>query len=332
MRRMALALLLGSAAFPSGVHAQGGGLVVLVVDEQSRPIEGAVVRVSQLSAATNSEGMAHFPGLAPGRWEVVTRFVGYRPDIRDVVVLGREPIRVIVKLDPAPLHLAPVIVEATRPGVYGIVSSHRLLPIDLAEVHLLGIRTRRVLTDTAGRFSHPEARGNYLVRVSAPGYMDRRFSLTVPEGGGREVLATLDPAPLGYQGASNRERMLLNELGRRLAWANPRHILTAATLREHGMKSICEVPEVGSTYRDIERRGGILLMDGEEVVPNLCSIHAHEVEVVEWGSNYCSATSGGLVSVFDARCRRLPQASGQAGRVRARVLRGGPYLVVWLRS
>src|SRR5690606_33644929 len=133
------------------------------------------------------------------------RFIGYRPDIRDIVVSQPGPTRLTVTLDPTPLMLPPVVVEAIRPGLFGIVSTTRLEPLPGAEIQLLGRSGRTLRADSAGHFMHPEAVGSYLVRISARGYEDRRLGVTIPEGGGQEVLIHLSDAAPGYQGASNRE-------------------------------------------------------------------------------------------------------------------------------
>lgn len=330
MRRLVLALLLGGAAFPSGLLAQGGGLAVLVVDEHSQPIEGAVGEVSELTAVTDEEGMMYFPGLGPGRWQLHVRFIGYRPEVREVMVAGIEAVRVIVKLEPAPLYLAPVIVEATRPGVFGVVSTNRLEPIGNAEVQFIGRSGRTVRTDSAGRFMHPDARGPYMVRISARGFVERRFSLSVPDEGGREVLMTLDVAPEGYLGASNREHALFWDLTRRLAWTNPRQFLTSEDLARFGTGSICDAPQIATTVARMGRMDVDALIDGEFRVPNPCGLRSHQVQLIEWGPNACAPTAMGAMELLRDRNRLMPTASGQAGAVRRRIGQCPPYLSVWL--
>ncbi len=315
---------------PGVLAAQG--LAVLVVDQDSRPIEGAQGQVSELVATTGADGMMYFRGLPPGLWQITTRFIGFLPDVRDVTVSGsgREPTRVLVKLVPAPLRLPPVVVDATRPGLYGIVSTTRLEPLVNAEVRLLGRGPRTIRTDSAGGFMHPEAEGEYLLRVTAEGYRERRFSLNVPEGGGREVLLQLDAAEPGYQASGNRELYYLRDLSYRLAWARPNSVLNRGKLAEFGMRSVCEVPEVGSMVNRQHLRGLVTLLDGQYLVPNLCGIRADAVEIVEWGRDVCAATAGALADLFQRICNPTRQASGQAGSVRSRIRQGPAYLIVWL--
>jgi hypothetical protein len=322
-------LLVGGALLVPGLVA-AQGMAVLVVDEQSRPIEGAQGQVSELIATTGADGMMYFRGLPPGLWQLTTRYIGFRPDVRDVTVSGREPTRVLVKLVPVPLRLPPVVVEATRPGLYGIVSTTRLEPLANAEVRLLGRGARTIQTDSAGGFIHPEAEGEYLLRVTAEGYRERRFSLSVPEGGGREVLVHLDAAEPGYHASGNRELYFLRDLSFRLAWARPNSVMTRGKLAEYGTRSVCEVPEVGSVVNRQHLRGLVTLIDGQYLVPNLCGIRADEVEVVEWGRDVCVGSAGALADLFQRICNVMPQASGRAGSVRSRIRQGPAYLIVWL--
>ncbi|MFN2317950.1 MAG: carboxypeptidase regulatory-like domain-containing protein [Gemmatimonadales bacterium] len=320
-------VIAGLLLVPGFLTAQG--LTVLVVDERARPVEGAQGLVGELRANSGADGLIRFPALAPGRYRLITRFIGYRPDIREVVVTSAGPTRLTVTLDPTPLMLPPVVVEATRPGLFGIVSTTRLEPLPGAEIQLLGRRGRTLRADSAGHFMHPEAVGSYLVRISARGYEDRRLGVTVPEGGGQEVLIHLYDAAPGYQGASNQEKWNLQDLSFRLAWANPRQVLTRSDLEKYGVRSICEVPQLASTVTRMERLNAEALIDGNFAVPNPCAIRAHEVQVIEWGDNRCASTAMGIGELFRGKARAMPEASARAGVVRRRISRCLPYLSVW---
>jgi hypothetical protein len=320
-------LVAGSLLMP-GVAA-GQGLEVLVLDERARPVEGAQGQIDALRAPSGADGRIRFPALSPGRYQLITRFIGYRPDIREVVVTEPGPTRLTVTLDPTPLMLPPVIVEATRPGLYGIVSTTRLEPLPGAEIQLLGRSGRTLRADSAGHFMHPEAAGSYLVRISARGYEDRRLGVTIPEGGGQEVLIHLYDAAPGYQGASSREKWNFRDLSFRLAWANPRQVLTRSDLERYGVRSICDVPQLSSTVTRMERLNAEALIDGDFSVPNPCSIRAHEVQVIEWGDNACASTAMGVGALFRGRARPMPEATARAGAVRRRISRCLPYLTVW---
>lgn len=310
-------LVAGWLLMPGG--AAGQGLEVLVLDERARPVEGAQGQVGELRASSGADGWIRFPALAPGRYQVITRFIGYRPDIREVVVAEPGPTRLTVTLDPTPLRLPPVVVEVTRPGIYGIISTNRLEPLPGAEVILMGKRGRTVRADSAGHFIHPVAVGAYLVRFSAKGYEDLQLSVTVPEDGGRELLVHLSDARPGYRGADNRQKWNFRELSSRLARAHPRNVLTRADLDSHRFRSICDIPQVRTTVAQMERVGAETLIDGDFTVPNPCGIRAHQVQIIEWGPNVCATTPMGFMDLFGSR----------GGAVRSRAERCPPYLRVW---
>ena len=299
--------------------AAGQGLEVLVLDERARPVEGANGQVGELRASSGADGLIRFPVLSPGRYRLITRYIGYRPDIRDVVVAEPGPTRLTVTLDPSPLRLPPVVVEATRPGIYGIISTNRLEPLPGAEVILMGKRGRTVRADSAGHFMHPVAVGPYLVRFSAKGYEDLQLSVTVPEAGGRELLVHLSDARPGYWGADNNKKWNFRQLSARLARANPRNVLTRADLERYRFTSICDIPEVRITVDQMRRVGAETMIDGDFSVPDPCGFRAHLVQIIEWGPDVCANTPMGFMDRFG----RLD------GPVRSRAERCPPYLRVW---
>lgn len=305
-------------------------VIVRVEDAQGRPVPGADGQLGALGASTGLDGILTFSAVPPGTHALSIRAIGYRSESREVMITGPGPVRLTVTLERIPVLLPPVVVEATRPGVFGVVSTARLDPLERAEVHLLGRRGRTLRTDSLGRFAHPEAEGPYLVRVSARGYEDVRLSVAVPEEGGRELLVQLSEARPGYQGAGNRERWMLRELGFRLAWSNPLQVLTREELARYGLRSICEVPQLAPAIRLMESQGASAVIDGDFSVPNPCAIRAHQVQLVEWGMNSCASTAMGVAQLFRTSARRMGEASGRAGVVQRRTLRCPPYLLVWL--
>ena len=73
------------------------GRVVLVSD--GRPLRGAYVSVNpndaRSSATVDSTGVFKISGLAPGRYRLSVRSIGY-PEVADSIVLGRDGLRVLV--------------------------------------------------------------------------------------------------------------------------------------------------------------------------------------------------------------------------------------------
>lgn len=321
-------LVAGSFLMP-GVAA-GQGLEVLVLDERERPIEAAQGQVGELQAVTGADGIMRFPTLPPGRFQVVIRAIGYRPDIREVRVTSPGPARLTVRMNPAPQVLPPVIVDATRPGLYGVVGDRRAQAIIGAEVELLGMRGRSVATDSTGAFAFPLAAGVNLLRITRAGFEERRFSVTIPEGGGQELLVQLAEADGSSREIGRGERSALRDLRSRLAWGTRRSVMTSADLERFGTVSVCDMPILNSVTRD--RRGSTLgVVDGWQVTWSVCDYRADEVELVEWGDNVCADPTGVLSRMFRASClgRRESRGIQSRGGVSSRDLPG--YIIIWRR-
>lgn len=328
-RSALLAGLLATLALPAGAAAQQQ-VIVLVLDERSQPLEGAVGRIGEATAASPASGLMVFGGLMPGRYELTVRAIGYQSAVREVEVGAIAPARVIVKLDPAVVILPPVIVEGRRTGLYGIVTNDRLEPLEGARVELLGRRGRPVETDAAGEFDFPLAVGANLLRITHPGYRERRFSITIPEGGGQEVLVHLAGDDGRGRVSGDGELAALRDLRSRLAWGNRRDVMTRDDLARFGDLSICDMPILNTVARD--QRGTTLgVVDGWEVTWNVCSFTADEVELVEWGGDVCQDPTGQLVRLFRASCRAMQETRGFGGSRRAAALELPGYLIVWTR-
>ncbi|HUG28185.1 MAG TPA: carboxypeptidase-like regulatory domain-containing protein [Gemmatimonadales bacterium] len=327
MNRVAAVLLLSWAVAPAVLVAQGGGLAVLVMDQDSRPIEGAQGIVDRLIATTGADGMMYFPGLAPGQYQLTTRSVGFRWAVRQVGVTGQQTTRVIVKLEMAAVALPPVIVNAVRPGLYGTVSNTRLEPLVDAEVRLIGRRGRTIRTDSAGRFSYPEATGAYLVRFSANGHEQGRFGVTIPSEGGQEMLVQLRDNPWD-EGPSNLQRANERRMTTLISWSNRRDVLTRLDLLQYGTMSLCEVPAIRGAIRRVEIGGGFTQLE-------TCLIRASEVELVVWGPNSCFIPSQYEPVSFEARYARMRVTFGVSETVRlaARARQGTrncpPYMAIF---
>ncbi|HUG28661.1 MAG TPA: carboxypeptidase-like regulatory domain-containing protein, partial [Gemmatimonadales bacterium] len=240
------------------------------------------------------------------------------------------PARLTVRMNPAPQVLPPVIVEAVRPGLYGVVGDRHAQAIIGAEVELLGMRGRSVTTDSTGAFAFPLAAGVNLLRISRPGFEERRFSVTIPEGGGQEVLVLLAEADGNSREIGRGERGALRGLRTRLAWGTRRSVMTSADLEQFGSVSVCDMPILNSVTRD--RRGSTLgVVDGWQVTWSVCDYRADEVELVEWGANVCADPTGVLRTMFRASCLGQRQSGGiqPRGGASTRDLPG--YIIIWRR-
>lgn len=263
--------------------AAAQGVVVMVLDEHGQPVEGVDGQVGDLLATSGSDGLIFFLGLEPGRYQLTLRIAGYHPDLRTVMVPAGSPVRLTARLNPAARAQRPMVAEGMSPGLYGLVKDAALQPVPDAEIHLLGRRGGVARADSAGRFGWPDAQGAYLVRVTAPGFRESRFSVNIPAGrAGQEALVWLVRADTAYRGTSNAELLLLRQLGRRLSAARPQQRLTRVELEAYGFRSLCTIPQLEARMRRASRAELSGLEDGQRLV-NVCLIRANEVELVEVG-------------------------------------------------
>jgi len=275
IRRFAgLALLAGLWDAPAAAQTIEG----TVRDLAGRPLEGAEVRAGDQSATTGSDGTFRLGGLSAGAYVLTTRRLGYRPSRVEVRLSAETPLLVEIRLSPAPpVQLAPVIVEARRTGLHGVVAGSALGPLAGVAVKVFGKRGSERRTDASGRFAFPEVHGgDFFVTVTHPGHRTRRFSISIDRERGREVSIRLVPAER-VRGMGNAERWDQYELERRLAWAFDRNVLTREELRRYGTTRLCDIPML----RALAGPDPAVIVDGWRRYPDACAWNADEVELVE---------------------------------------------------
>jgi hypothetical protein len=300
-----------------------------VLDSDGRGIPGAEVQLLYRSEirtfVTDSTGVFRVLGLAPGTYAVMVRRIGYRSKEVQLEVLGRESTHLIY-LDPVPFNLPALIVDGTRTGIYGIVGDSSFLPAPGARVQLLGPRGKTLQTDSTGRFAFPRAAGDYLMRVTLPGHQERRFSVSVERGKGREVTVALMRAGPMYRPAGTKEQWLLSDLNDRLRFGRRENVLTRDELERFGFLPLCDIPEIRRRLQD----DTALLIDGNAMQFNACGWRAHDLELVELSCPSDVSFAGQRLPFSGSE--REPARRGFATRdVRGNRLRGPGCLVLWQR-
>ena len=121
-RGVALAALITGLAAPVGGAQQAVPGVVrgVVVDSAGLPLQSVIVRLSATKARTQTDdaGRFAFERLAPGRYEVVSLYIGYLAAQDTVAVRSGETTHVEFRLAVPPLHvdtLPPRLAPGTRP-------------------------------------------------------------------------------------------------------------------------------------------------------------------------------------------------------------------------
>ena len=252
---------------------------IRMVGNSGAPLAGAEVLIGSRKATTDASGRFRLDGVAVGAHPITIRRIGYLPIRSSIIVTSPGPDRIEYFLTPAPYLLPSVNVTGRRTGIYGVVGDTAFRAVAGARVAVLGYRSRSVLTDSAGRFAFPNAdRGIYMIRVTRPGYLEKRFTVVLERGTGRELGVRLSAG--SGQRVSNREEAALFDLRRRLAMGEPRSRLSRSELDQFGSVSICTVPRVRwAVNHNPGVLNGVLNLLPEEI----CRWNANEIALVEFG-------------------------------------------------
>lgn len=329
---MSLLLLAGAALRPGSASAQGAvhSVIGVVRDTAGTLVAGANITIGTRSTVSDSRGLFRVDSLRPGIYPLLVRLVGFTPVRSQVPVLPGETAELEVFLEHAPYLLPTVVVEGNRTGIYGTVGDTGFRAVVGATVQLLGTNGGAVQTDSMGRFAFPEAdRGAYLVTVTFPGYTERRQSVVMRRGEGRELALFL--APTG-EGALAIPGTVLQDLRLRLASGLRTERLMGADLARHQDRGLCDIPqlrsEVGETTTVLVN--GTTLMR-EYPIHALCAWRADEVEFLEFGRDVCrevSQTVAHAMGIFcSGRARNVPRSiDGRGTSARAPAQ---SYVVIW---
>jgi hypothetical protein len=269
-----------------------------VRDTAGKPLESVDVIASSEGRVTRTgaDGRFTLDSIAFGEQRFLFRRVGFNR-VESTLLIGKDDEEVIARLTPVGVTLDPVVVSARPTGLVGVVGDASYRPLAGVEVEAFG--GGRTLTDSAGRFSLPNARaGGYLLQVRKRGYYPLRRSVTVPRGEYQELSVLLLPVPSGLRG---RRVSDLSGYNGRVAWALGESAFRRARCAG-GMSVLIpreEFAEAGGRgsldlmlprtrtaaskgYSWSELRGYALFIDGQDAWGwPLSGIHAEDVEAVE---------------------------------------------------
>jgi hypothetical protein len=320
-----------AAAIVGSAQGQNPSLRGVVRDTGRAPLAGVDVLVGRRQTQTDAQGVFRVDSLPPGEYVIMVRRIGYTP-IRSRVTVGPATPDLEYVLAPAPVLLPALVAEGRRTGIYGMVadSSHHVAVG--ARVQVAGFQGGEALTDSAGAFAFPRAdRGAYLVRVTFPGYKERRLTLELERGQGRELAVRLVP---GFETAFHGDESALKDLRLRLSMGFKRERFTAADLALHvarqGKGGLCSVPM---------NAGGdpVIVVNGIDVyrgMPRtfLCFWNVEDVEMVEFGPDVCREGSGTMAFLIGVSCGGASRNTSRSlGRRRQAQSSGRGYIVIWER-
>ena len=301
------------------------------------PLPGADVVIGGRLGVSDAAGRFVVDSLRAGRYPVTVRRVGFAPLRTQVTIRERHATELEFRLEVGAVMLPTVVVEAEGPGISGVVADTARRPILGARVEILGPRGRELATDSAGRFAFTGLeRGQYFVRVSHPGYGDRRVGVELEDRRGRELSVLLTPSErrvaVGTEAA-------LKDLGSRLTNGLRRERAAGAELARAGPTALCDIARIRSEVGDnavlIVNGTDIIRADGMPTRSLLCAWNADEVELVEFGKDICAEATNTIAALLNVWCsgrsRAVPRSVRGGGARVATQRPSSAYVVVWER-
>lgn len=337
--RLRFGLLALLAAAPAMLRAQQlQTLRGSVRDQSGTPLQGAELLIGNRVVTTNAQGTFLADGLSSGPLFVTVRFAGYIPIRTSIKIEDSKPNQITFVMTRAPFVLPPVVTELQRAGIYGAVGDTSQHPLAGVQVQVAGVNGGVKFTDSLGGFAFPTAdRGPYVIRFTHPGYEERRFSVELQPGEGRQIVAVLAPS---RQLASRADDRAFESLGKRLTFGLRRDRMMPSELDRYGSLGLCNVPQVlahvghsGSTTT--------VILNGVTVyttfpVESLCAWRADDVSLIEYGTDICADVTNTVGEALPnspwcmGRTRNVPRSGGggSGGRIRSQG-NSTSYIIIW---
>lgn len=309
-----------------------------VRDTAGTPLEGAELLFGNRSVSTNGQGAYRIDSLRIGNVFLTVRFAGYVPIRATIRIEATRPNDLSFVLTRAPFLLPPIVTEVRRTGIYGAVGDTFQRPLQGVRVQVAGVNGGVKFTDSLGAFAFPAAdRGAYLVRMTYPGFGERRFPVELNPGEGRQIVAVLSPSRVS---ATREDDQVFDDLRRRLAFGLRRNFLTPDELTRYGSQGLCEIPRIYAMVGRFSTTTTVLLNGTTTLynfpVSSLCAWRADDISLVEFGADICADVTGTIAQGLSApawcsgRTRNVPRSigGGSSGRSRAQPS-GTSYLIIW---
>jgi carboxypeptidase family protein len=308
----------------------------VVRDSAGAPLAGADVVIGPRSTTTSQQGSFRIDSLRPGQYALTIRLVGFYPVRSRIAVVANEPTQLEYVLIRAPLTLPTMVVTSHRTGLYGSVGDTAYHAAVGARVLVGGSHGGEVKTDSMGRFAFPNLDGgDYMVRVTFPGYTERRFLVQLKRGEGKELAVLLAP----YAGVvSKADETALFDLGKRLSVGLARERLSAPQLARYTSVPICDLPDLRSEIGHDRSIPILFVLNGVAADPQadlsrICAWRADEVELVEFGRDVCrdvTSTIPAFAGIWcTGRSRNVPRSIRSGGARVSTQPAGIPYVIIW---
>jgi hypothetical protein len=273
-----LAPLALGAQQQSRMAAPGRTIVGVVVDSADRIVDSAEVFIPALkrSTAADTLGRFRFTDVKPGEYEVAARRLGYYPQTRSVSVTRDSGGVARFVLVPHTRGLTPVVTNARRGGLSGVVGDTAWNAVKDAVITVVS-SSRQTVSDSMGAFYFDLQPGRHMIRVKRDGYASQMVSVTVPRDSGRRVMVFLAP---GRQSSVVEEQAIL-EMEMRFARKTATYsaFITREDLNKGPWTELMQVAEYGAG-RPLDP-ACLAWVDGGPKREYIWAIRASEIEAVE---------------------------------------------------
>lgn len=261
-----------------------GTIVGIVIDTLGRPIDSVLVYHSMPRRDTYTDANGRFrlnglQGFSDKDIQIGFRKIGYMPQGARVIHIEKGGTSILIEMVPIVRTLATVLTEATRTGLYGLVTDGSGTPLEGAEVWLMGSGAGKAKSDSLGQFFIDGKIGHYMTKVSKTGYLTQMVSVTLGEKVGRKIVVSMSK---GTSGSLARQAAIVDELHWRLVSRRPMYskLYTREDidrLNPRDVRQLATMPGWGRVDESCE-----VTVDGYEKVP----IFALDLETIEFMELY----------------------------------------------
>lgn len=325
-----VSLIAAGIAGPAAAQKPLHTVVGVVLDGDANPLVGVEVLLDspERRAATNRLGIFRLDSVPEGKRRIVVRRIGYLAVHPTVTVPQAPGDTVHVILLRTAQELEPIIVQADRPGIRGVVgdTGYRALPGTVVE--LLGAR-RGTVTDDRGRFAFENLKqGQYMLRISRKGYRARIMSVNLTKTGQEYSIFLNEFRPGAFDWANSHEAVgALTDLSIRLAPESHWNRMTRAELERYGTMALCDIPRLRIMTSKVDPS---IVMRGTAWIrgANLCGWNADQIDLIEWGPDPCKEAWKSIADLLGVNCGPQSKVNLFSTAPAAR----GPWFILWPRG
>ena len=151
------------------------GEVIITVNEDTNPLEGATVSLNEQIVTTDAAGQAAFSDVPASNYTATAAMAGYENNTAVITVKGGKTATATILLTPLPGNVIITVDDGTN-------------PLEGATVSVGG---RSDTTDMLGQVGFDLSAGTYTITASKDGYTENTAGITVTNGGNATATVSL---------------------------------------------------------------------------------------------------------------------------------------------